>query len=160
MLVSLVIDDEIFAITFAADLQRVNVATQQAHAKRMEGGDQRLGQRAAAHQRLHPAGHFRSGLVGEGDRQNGVGRHANTVNQVGDAIGDDARLAAARSREDQHRPADRLDGFALLQIQIVEIRRQCREHSKLIRFAAADGSIHGAVRLAFRAGTMLAQKLP
>src|ERR1019366_2544874 len=160
LLVGLVIDDEIFAITFAADLQRVDVATEQAHAKRMEGGDQRLGERAAAHQRLHPAGHFGSGLVGESDRQNGVGRHAHTVNQVGDAIGDNARFAAARSREDQHRPVDRLDGFALLRIQVVEIRRQCRERSKLVRFAAADGSIHGAVRLAFRAGTMLAQKLP
>src|ERR1019366_3900637 len=71
LLVGLVINDEIFAITFAADLQGVNIATQQAHAKRVEGRDQRLGERAATHQRLYAAGPFRRSLVGEGDRQHG-----------------------------------------------------------------------------------------
>ena len=34
--------------------------------------------------------------------------------EVRDAIGDDARLAAARAGENQHRPVDGFDGFALL----------------------------------------------
>ena len=46
------------------------------------------------------------------------------VNQVRDAIGDDARLAAAGAGQDEHRPVHSLDGFALLRIQIIQIRRQ------------------------------------
>ena len=116
LLVRLVIDHEILAVSLAADLQRLDIAAQQAHAERVEGRDQRLGQRARPHQRLDAAGHLARGLIGEGNRENGVGRDADMVDQVRDAISDDARLAAAGAGQDQYRPADRFHGFTLLGI--------------------------------------------
>jgi len=38
---------------------------------------------------------------------------------MGDAVGDDASLAASRSGKDQQRSVDGLDGFALLGIEFV-----------------------------------------
>ena len=69
-------------------------------------------------------GHLRGSLVGKGHRQNRVRLYADAVDQVRDAIGDDAGLAAAGSRQDKHRPVDGLDGFALLRIQFAQVRRQ------------------------------------
>ena len=46
------------------------------------------------------------------------------LDQVGDAIGDDARLAAARAGQDQHRPIDGLDRLPLLRIELGEERKK------------------------------------
>ena len=45
------------------------------------------------------------------------------LDQMGDAVGDDARLAAARAGQDQHRPVSGFDGFALLRIELIEERQ-------------------------------------
>ena len=44
------------------------------------------------------------------------GHHAFVLDQVRDAIGDDARLAAAGAGKDEHRAFGGFDGFALLRI--------------------------------------------
>ena len=42
------------------------------------------------------------------------------ADEVGDAAGDDARLAGSRAGEDQQRPVDVQDGFALFGVEGVE----------------------------------------
>src|SRR5258708_8811421 len=69
-------------------------------------------------------GDFGGGLVGEGHRQNGFRHHSRAFDQVGDAVSDDARLAAARAREDEHRAFSGFDGLALLRVEWIE-KRQC-----------------------------------
>ena len=64
--------------------------------------------------------HFGGSLVGEGDGEDGVRRDSALVDEVGDAVSDDARLARARSGEDQHRPVDGHDCLTLLGIKFVE----------------------------------------
>jgi hypothetical protein len=44
--------------------------------------------------------------------------------QVGDAVGNDARFAAARAGEDEDWALGSFDGLALLRIQLIE-KRQC-----------------------------------
>ena len=56
--------------------------------------------------------------------------HAFVLDQIGDAIGDDARLPAAGAGEDQHRALGGFDGLALLRIQLVE-KRQCGSGSRV-----------------------------
>src|SRR5437879_10647003 len=50
--------------------------------------------------------HLVGGLIGERDRQKGFGGNA-LLNQVRDAVSDDARLACSRARQHQHRPFGR-----------------------------------------------------
>ena len=102
----------------------VNIAAQKAHAEGMKGGDQRLGDRARANDGFDTAGHLRGSLVGEGHREDGVRRHADAVDEMRNAIGNDARLAAAGAGQDQHRPVNGLDRFPLLRIQLGQIRGQ------------------------------------
>ena len=42
------------------------------------------------------------------------------LDQIGDAIGDDARLAGAGARQDEDRPIGGEHGFALLRIQAIK----------------------------------------
>jgi hypothetical protein len=64
--------------------------------------------------------HFGGSLVGEGDGEDGVRSNAALVDEIGDAVSDDTRLARARSGEYQHRPVDGHDSFTLLGIKFVE----------------------------------------
>jgi hypothetical protein len=57
--------------------------------------------------------------------------------QVGDAVGDDAGLAAAGAGKDQHRAFSSFDGFALLRVELVE-KRQCGSGSGI-----ADSILQG-----------------
>ena len=70
---------------------------------------------------VHALQHFARGFVGEGHTQDVSGRDA-LPDHVGDAIGDDARLAGARAGEDQDRPVDRLYGPSLLRVQRIDIQ--------------------------------------
>ncbi len=105
-----------------ADFQRFDVAAQNAHAERVECGDQRLGERRVAEQALDALGHLAGGLVGEGDGEDGVGSDALFLDEPGDAAGDDAGLAGAGSGEDQQRALGGFDGGALFGIQFVDER--------------------------------------
>ncbi len=60
----------------------------------------------------HAAQHFVSGLVGEREGQDLRGGDA-AFEQMGDAVGDDAGLAAAGAGEDQEGPVAVEDGLAL-----------------------------------------------
>ena len=76
LLVVLVVDGKGAGQPFVANLEGLNVAPQNAHAERVEGGDQGLGQRGVVQQPVDALAHLLGGLVGEGDGQNGVGRDA------------------------------------------------------------------------------------
>ena len=58
--------------------------------------------RLRADERRHPAAHLVGGFVGERQGHDGVGRHP-LQDEVGDPVGDDTRLAAARPRKHQER---------------------------------------------------------
>lgn len=80
--------------------------------------------------------HFARGLVGEGQQEN-VGRLDPVFEQVGDAIGQRARLAAARAGDDEHRPRAGSDGLTLLRV----------EFGLIVDAPAGGGDGRGAVEL-------------
>src|ERR1700722_13367811 len=83
-----------------------------------------LGDAEPANQFFDALAHLRGGLVGEGHRQNGFRHYTLVFDQIGNAVGDDARFAAARPGKDQHRPVRSFHGLALLRVQLIE-KRQC-----------------------------------
>ena len=110
-LVVIVEDDEI-----GGDRQVLGLAAQDAGAGGMEGAQaDPLG--ALAQQVEHPAFHLAGGLVGEGDRQDLVGAHAQLADQVGDALGEHAGLAGAGAGQHQHRPKPGGDSLLLLRVE-------------------------------------------
>ena len=108
------------AATGGGDAQGLDVAAQDAHAEAVEGGEQGFGQRARAEESVDSLGHLGGGLVGEGDGEDGVGADAALLDEVGDAVSDDARLAGAGAGEQQHGAVDGLNAFLLLRIHVVE----------------------------------------
>ena len=94
-----------------------------AHAERMKSRDHRLGNGKAADQFVHALDHLGGGLVGEGHGQDGFRHHAQMLDQMGDAVGDDARLAAARAGQDEHRAFGGFDSFTLLRVELGEERQ-------------------------------------
>ena len=84
-------------------------------------------ERAAPERRQLPAQqigdaphHFAGGLVGEREQQNSVRRDA-LFQQIGDAIGERARLAGAGAGNDERRAGRRGDGGQLLRIQFARV---------------------------------------
>jgi len=67
-------------------------------------------------QRQYALLHLVSGFVGKSYRQDVFGRNPAGFNQIGDAVGDDARFAAARSRQNQDRALRVFNGGTLLRI--------------------------------------------
>src|ERR687884_513293 len=105
----------------------------------MEGGDQRRGREPARRQHVLDAGlHLARRLVGKRDGENLPRRYGSALNQVSDAKRDDARLARPRAGQNQQRPIDGLDRFALLGIQLVHY---------LINFCTALNCGESAVRI-------------
>ena len=72
--------------------------------------------RVVADQRLDALAHLPCRLVGEGHRQHVVGLGVPVADEVGDPIGDDARLAGAGAGEDEQRSIAMEHGFALFRI--------------------------------------------
>ena len=66
----------------------------------------------AGQQRLDPLGHFLGGLVGERDRENLPGGDA-ALDEAGDATGDDAGFARARTRDAEQGAFKMVDGGPL-----------------------------------------------
>src|SRR5579863_4154733 len=82
----------------------VDGTAQHADAEGMKGRDERRARTthtAACEQGRDALLHLVGSLVGKGHRQDALGWDLLRLDQVSDAIGDDARLAAARSRENQ-----------------------------------------------------------
>ena len=101
--------------------ETVAVAAQQADAERMKRGYVRRARGARlAEQILDTLAHLLGGFVGERHRQNRVGRNTMFVDQVRDAMRDDARFAAAGAGEDQQRTFDVGRSFTLLGIQALQ----------------------------------------
>ena len=98
-------------------LGELRVLAQHAQAHRVEGGDDQalgvdaLGQLGGA------LLHFARGLVGEGDGGDRARLVAAFTDQVGDLVGDDARLARAGAGQHQQRAVEVLRRFALRRIE-------------------------------------------
>ena len=119
-LVVVVIDDEA-----AGHADRLAVGAQDAGADGVEGAQPHAARAqvvgAAGQQRLDAGAHLAGGLVGEGDGQDAPGRHPRRAHQPGDAVGDDARLARARSGQDEQRAGGPGHGLALGGVEAVEV---------------------------------------
>ena len=82
----------------------------------MKRRDHRLGDAQSAHQLLDALAHLRCRLVGKGHGQDGLRHHALVLDQIGDAVGDYARFAAARASQNQYWPFGGFDGLTLLRV--------------------------------------------
>ena len=94
------------------------VQAQQAVRQAVEGADPHAA-RAVAQQRLDAAAHLGGGLVGEGDGQDAVRRHAHHFVQPADAVGEHAGLARAGARQHQGMARRRGNHFALGRVEFV-----------------------------------------
>ena len=101
--------------------------TQDAHARRVEGGDERRADARGQQQVLHPVAHLGGGLVGEGDREHVPRVDALHRQEIGDAVGDDPGLAAPRPGQDEHGALRGRDRLALRRVQRREetVRGHC-----------------------------------
>src|SRR6185295_15514767 len=118
-LVAHVGDGEALGEAEAADLLAEHL-----RAERVEGADEDA-LRPGAGEVHHPLLHLRGGLVGEGDGEDGLGGDL-LVQQVGDAVGDDAGLAGAGAREHQHRALRGGDGLALRGVEAAQVHGEER----------------------------------
>ena len=135
LLVVGVVDGEI-----AGQAETGGFAAEQAAAERVERADPGFaqGMAGALEQCADAVAHLVGGFVGEGDGENRIGRRA-LIDQIGDAVGDDARFARAGSRQDQQRTFGSEDSFALLRVQIVEKIHRCGPGG-LVHCSRAAGS--------------------
>ena len=122
-LVLLVVDDE-----GAVEAGVVGLTAQNLGAEGVERGDGEVaahipqvsekGRRLVAFAPAkEPVAHLPRRLVGEGYGRNAAGVNAAFHHQIGYAMGDDPGLAAARARQNQQRPIDRLYGLSLRRVQ-------------------------------------------
>src|ERR1700691_5481772 len=70
-----------------------------------------LGERGVADELVDALGYFGGGLVGEGDGEDGVRGGAALIDEVRDAVGDDAGLAGSGAGEDEDGAVDGFDAF-------------------------------------------------
>jgi hypothetical protein len=116
-LVVFVVDDEV-----RGEAGGGRLPAQEPHAEAVERGDPAL-QRGPPEEALRAGLHLPRRLVRERDREQGLGRDALLEDEVGDAVGDDAGLAAPCAGQDQHRPVGGQHGDPLLLVQPLEQRR-------------------------------------
>jgi len=64
-------------------------------------------------QRRHAPAHFVGGLVGEGDGEDFVRLRVTVADEVRDPAGDDPRFSRSGARQDEQRPTNMENGFAL-----------------------------------------------
>ncbi len=100
-------------------LRFLPVQAQQAVGQAMESADPHAAA-AVAQLQVGARAHLAGGLVGEGHRQDAVGRHALDFIEPGDAVGEHAGLAGAGAGQDQIVARRRGDGLALCGVQIIE----------------------------------------
>jgi hypothetical protein len=87
----------------------------------MKGADPRIAPASigAFEQHANAFAHFSRGFIGKRDGENRAARNA-LLNQVGDTIRYDARLAGACARQDKDWPIDGEHSLALLGIQVIK----------------------------------------
>ncbi len=110
-LVGRVVDRELARVA-----ETVGVGAQHPGAGGVEGHDPHRARRAADEQ-LDALAHLLGRLVGEGDGEDLVRAGLTRAHQVGDPVGQDARLARARAGEDQQRALAVGDRVALRRVQ-------------------------------------------
>jgi len=87
--------------------------------KRADPGVAQRGAAALQQKRLDAFAHLVGGLIGKGDGQNGIAGYA-LIDQVGDAVGDDASFAGSGASQDKYGTFGCEDSFTLLRIQIIK----------------------------------------
>ncbi len=112
LLVVRVVDHEM-----PVETDRRAVAAQNSGAQGMERAHGDLATRLLAHETRDAGPQLSGRLVGEGHRQDLPRPNAFDADQVRDAVGEHAGLAAARPGQDQDRAVCRLDGALLLGIE-------------------------------------------
>jgi len=126
LLVVFVEDGEGTGKALVSNLQCLNIAPKKADTKRMERGDERLGERGVVEQAIDSGAHLCCRLVGKGDGENGVGGDALFADKPCNAAGDDARLSGASTGQNKQRALGSLDRGALFGIEVGDKRRQDR----------------------------------
>src|SRR3954469_2412693 len=136
-LVGLVVDGEVRAVAEPLRLAPKNPA-----AGRMEGEDPEP-LPGPAEETLQAFPHLTGRLVREGDGEDLIRFRTDRVDEMGDAVGEDARLARARPGNDEQRPFRRQNRLPLSGIQVCEVLlgRGDGHGSMLARpFAASRGT--------------------
>ena len=110
-LVGRIVDHEV-----ARQADRRRLAAQQPRAEGVKRRDPHAGD-LGAEERLDARPHLLRRLVGEGDREDFVGLRVAVADEVGDAAGDDARLARPRAGEDEQRAVQVQDRLALFGVE-------------------------------------------
>jgi hypothetical protein len=113
--VILVVDREVSLVA-----EMVDVRAEDAHAGGMEGGHDGRAHTDGREQGFHAARHLLRRLVGEGDGDQVTRVDATYAEHVGDAVRDDARLAAAGAGKDEERTFGGEHGLALGGVQVVQ----------------------------------------
>src|SRR3990170_2046819 len=133
-LVLVVVDGERRAVAEALGLAAKHPA-----ARGVEGEDPDRPRRGAEHP-LEALPHLPRRLVRERDREDLVRLDAARADQVGDAVGEDARLPGARSGHDQEGALYGEDGLALGVVEVCEVLLGgCDGHGPML--AAGPGGI-------------------
>ena len=83
----------------------------------MERGNQRIAGSRPVQQIAHASLHLIGSFVREGHGQDGFRTNLQVVDQMGDAVGNDASLPAAGARENKNRAFGGLNSFELLWIE-------------------------------------------
>ena len=118
LLIGLVIDGEVAGEAYSVDAKGFDVAAEDSHAEAMEGCEQGFGERGVAENFVDSLGHLLCGLVGEGDGEDGVRGHASFLDEVCDAVRDNASLSGPCACKQKDGAIDRLDAFLLLRIHV------------------------------------------
>src|SRR3990170_6157328 len=139
-LVLVVVDGERRAVAEA-----LRLAAKPPAARGVEGEDPDRPRRGAEHP-LEALPHLPRRLVRERDREDLVRLDAASADQVGDAVGEDARLSGTRSGDDEERSLGGQDGLAL---GLVEVRE--------VALGSRDG--HAAMLPAARRSTFLVRRI-
>ncbi len=117
-LVGRIVDDEI-----AREADGGSLAPEQAGAHRVERRHPRT-RRRVAQQRRHALPHLFGRLVCERDRDHLAGVGVARANQVGDAVGDDARLPGPGAGQNEQRAVDLQHRLALFGVEFVRSRQE------------------------------------
>ena len=112
--VGLVVDRELAGVAKALGL-----GAQDARARRVEGHQPHPARRAAE-QLLHATAHLLGGLVGERDREDLARLGLVGEDQIRHAVGEHARLAAARAGQDEQRSLAVGDGLSLWLVETLQ----------------------------------------
>jgi len=120
LLIGFVVDGESAREADVADAKCFDVSAKHADAEAVEGGERGLRERGVAEDFFYTLGHLFCGFISEGDREDIVGANASLLNEISDAMGDDARFAGAGAGKEEDRAIDREDALALLRVHVGE----------------------------------------